>query len=49
LSGILEVRSAGTVPADLLSIVTGLRERGVAFRSLTEQVDATAPHGEPLF
>ncbi len=34
---------------DLLSIVTGLRERGVAFRSLTEQMDTTTPHGELLF
>ena len=33
----------------LLSIVTGLRERGVAFRSLTEQMDTTTPHGELLF
>ena len=33
----------------LLSIVTGLRERGIAFRSLTEQMDTTTPHGELLF
>jgi DNA invertase Pin-like site-specific DNA recombinase len=33
----------------LLSIVTSLRERGVAFRSLTEQMDTTTPHGELLF
>ena len=33
----------------LLSIVTGLRGRGVAFRSLTEQMDTTTPHGELLF
>ena len=33
----------------LLSIVTGLRERGVAFRSLTEQMDTATPHGEWLF
>ena len=33
----------------LLSIVTGLRERRVAFRSLTEQMDTTTPHGELLF
>ena len=33
----------------LLSIVTGLRDRGVAFRSLTEQMDTTTPHGELLF
>ncbi len=33
----------------LLAIVTGLRGRGVAFRSLTEQMDTTTPHGELLF
>ena len=33
----------------LLAIVTSLRERGVAFRSLTEQMDTTTPHGELLF
>jgi DNA invertase Pin-like site-specific DNA recombinase len=33
----------------LLSIVTGLSDRHVAFRSLTEQMDTTTPHGEFLF
>ena len=33
----------------LLAIVTSLRERGVAFRSLTEQIDTTTPQGELLF
>ncbi len=33
----------------LLTIVTGLRDRGVGFRSLTEQMDTTTPHGELLF
>ena len=33
----------------LLRIVTELKERGVAFRSLTEQMDTTTPHGEFLF
>ena len=33
----------------LLAIVTGLREKGVGFRSLTEQMDTTTPHGELLF
>jgi len=33
----------------LLAVVTSLRERGVAFRSLTEQMDTTTPHGELLF
>ena len=33
----------------LLGIVTDLTARGVAFRSLTEQMDTTTPHGELLF
>jgi len=33
----------------LLTIITGLREKGVGFRSLTEQMDTTTPHGELLF
>lgn len=33
----------------LLGIVTNLKTRGVAFRSLTEQMDTTTPHGELLF
>lgn len=33
----------------LLKIVTDLQARGVAFRSLTEQMDTTTPHGEFLF
>ena len=33
----------------LLTIVTGLREKGIGFRSLTEQMDTTTPHGELLF
>lgn len=33
----------------LLTIVTDLKEKGVAFRSLTEQMDTTTPHGELLF
>ena len=33
----------------LLHTVTGLRERGVAFRSLTEQINTTTPQGELLF
>lgn len=33
----------------LLEIVNGLRERSVAFRSLTEQMDTTTPHGEFVF
>jgi len=33
----------------LLTTVTGLKAQGVAFRSLTEQMDTTTPHGEFLF
>ena len=33
----------------LLAIVTDLKKRGVAFRSLTEQMNTTTPHGELLF
>jgi DNA invertase Pin-like site-specific DNA recombinase len=33
----------------LLAIVAGLRDAGVAFRSLTEGMDTTTPHGELLF
>lgn len=33
----------------LLAIVGELKERGIAFRSLTEQMDTTTPHGELLF
>jgi len=33
----------------LLSIITDFRQRGIAFRSLTEAMDTTTPHGELLF
>src|SRR5277367_4439390 len=33
----------------LLATVNDLKERGVAFRSLTEQMDTTTPQGEFLF
>jgi len=33
----------------LLTIVNDLREKGVGFRSVTEQMDTTTPHGEFLF
>jgi DNA invertase Pin-like site-specific DNA recombinase len=33
----------------LLSTVTDLKTRGIAFRSLTEQMDTTTPQGELLF
>lgn len=35
--------------AHLLNIVAGLRDSGVAFRSLTEGMDTSTPHGELLF
>ena len=34
---------------NLLAIIADLKERGVAFRSLTEQMDTTTSHGELLF
>lgn len=34
---------------NLLSIVADFKERGIAFRSLTEQMDTATPHGELLF
>ena len=33
----------------LLTLITDLKKRGVAFRSVTEQMDTTTPHGEFLF
>ena len=33
----------------LLTTVTDLKDRGIAFRSLTEQMDTTTPQGELLF
>nr|WP_294519485.1 recombinase family protein [uncultured Rhodopila sp.] len=33
----------------LLATVMDLKKRGIAFRSLTEQMDTTTPHGEFLF
>jgi DNA invertase Pin-like site-specific DNA recombinase len=35
--------------AHLLATVTELKTRGIAFRSLTEQMDTTTPQGEFLF
>jgi DNA invertase Pin-like site-specific DNA recombinase len=42
------VRLGRSLP-HLLTTVTDLKERGVAFRSLTEQIDTTTPQGELLF
>ena len=33
----------------LIRIVEEIKTKGVAFRSLTEQMDTTTPHGEFLF
>ena len=33
----------------LLQIINGLRKNNISFRSLTEQMDTTTPHGELLF
>jgi len=33
----------------LLAIITGLKKNNISFRSLTEQMDTTTPHGELLF
>lgn len=33
----------------LLTIITSLKERGISFRSLTEDMDTTTAHGELLF
>lgn len=33
----------------LLGIINGFKTKGIAFRSLTEQMDTTPPHGELLF
>lgn len=41
-------RLGRSVP-DLVSTVTGLAERGVQFRSLTEQIDTTTAGGELVF
>jgi DNA invertase Pin-like site-specific DNA recombinase len=35
--------------SDLLTTVTGFKERGIEFRSLTGQMDTTTPQGELLF
>lgn len=39
----------GRPPPHLLEIVTGLEDREVGFRSLTEQMDTTTPQGAFLF
>ena len=45
----MEARPSSRSLSHLLSTVNELKERGVAFRSLTEQMDTTTPQGEFLF
>lgn len=45
----VETRSAWAIVAASLEIVTDLKARGIAFSSLTEQMDPNTPHGELLF
>jgi DNA invertase Pin-like site-specific DNA recombinase len=47
-TGGVEARPARALAA-FLSIITDFRTRGIAFRSLTEAMDTTTPHGELLF
>ncbi len=35
--------------SNLIRIVEGFKEKGIGFKSLTEQMDTTTPHGEFLF
>jgi DNA invertase Pin-like site-specific DNA recombinase len=49
LPGDVEAGSPRSVVAPSASRVNGLKERGIAFRSLTEQIDTTTPQGEFLF
>ncbi len=46
---VLKLDRLGRSLSHLLKIVTGLRDQGVGFRSLTEQMDTTTAHGELLF
>lgn len=34
---------------DLIKIVEGFKKKGISFKSITEQMDTTTPHGEFLF
>ena len=46
---ILDLDRLGRDLRHLLAIFTDLKKHGVAFRSLTEQMETTTPHGELLF
>jgi DNA invertase Pin-like site-specific DNA recombinase len=39
----------GRFPQDLIQVVTGLRKRGIGFRSLHEALDTTTPGGRLVF
>ena len=49
LLGGVETGSPRPVAAASAGVVNGLKERSIAFRSLTEQMDTTTPQGEFLF
>lgn len=34
---------------NLINIVEGFKKKGISFKSITEQIDTTTPHGEFLF
>jgi DNA invertase Pin-like site-specific DNA recombinase len=46
---VLELSRLGRSLADLLSIVSGLRRRGIGFSSLHENLDTTTPGGRLVF
>ena len=41
--------SVGTLPPHLIETVRSLQERGIGFRSLSEQIDTTTPSGKLIF
>src|ERR1700722_5695243 len=47
--GVWKLDRLGRSLPHLLATVNELKERGIAFRSLTEQMDTTTPQGEFLF
>ncbi|SDP28686.1 Site-specific DNA recombinase [Actinopolyspora xinjiangensis] len=46
---VLELSRLGRSLADLLSLVSGLRQRGIGFTSLHENLDTTTPGGRLVF
>src|SRR4051812_48062312 len=47
--GVWKLDRLGRSLPHLLATITDLKKRGIAFRSLTEQMDTTTPQGEFLF